>query len=123
MSLVNIAEDRFQVDDWCLNHLFSPNVKKEVISGYVLALDNHCCKLLIISECWYLVDTAGHVRLWRRCSSRAWHLGQKEHWRCFLRTITLHVVVSSLNHLVTKTWIDHGDSFLAILYECQCTKK
>ena len=78
MSLVNIAEDWFQVDDWCLNHLFSPSVKKEVISGCVLALDNHCCKLLIILECWSLVDTAGHVKIWRRCSSGTWHLGKNE---------------------------------------------
>ena len=33
------------------------------------------------------------------------------------------MAVSSLNYLVTKTSIDNGDSFLAILYEFQCTLK
>ena len=41
----------------------------------------------------------------------------------FFRTITLPMAVSSLNHLVMKTWIDNGDSFLAILYECQRTSE
>ena len=74
ISLVNITEEGFQVDDWRLNYLFSPSLRKEVMSGCVLDLDNHYCKLLTILECRSIVDTAGHVKIWRRCSSGAWHL-------------------------------------------------
>ena len=65
----DIAEEECQVNVWCLNHLFSPNIRKKAMSGCVLALDNQCCNIFMISECSCQVEVVGHFKIWSRCSS------------------------------------------------------
>ena len=78
LSLVNIFEDLDQEKEWLLDHLFKPNMKNDVISGWVLTLVSHIFNLSIKVACTYFVDEAGHVRICSRCSSGAWHLGKYE---------------------------------------------